>query len=57
MMLKNISYMKSVSDIILFDSKGYEKSQSFDHSLLKTVPNSIKKMVAGNIQIKDILTF
>ena len=43
----------SVSDIILFDSKGYEKSLSFDHSLLNEVPNNINKMIAGNIQFND----
>ena len=29
---------QTVADILLFDSKGYEKSLSFDHSLLKNVP-------------------
>ena len=43
----------SVSDIILFDSKGYEKSLSFDHDLLNEVPNNIIKMIAGNIQFND----
>ena len=46
-----------ISDIILFDSKGYHKSESFDHSLLKDVPNSLNKMIAGNIQIEDIHNF
>ncbi len=43
----------SVSDIILFDSKGYEKSLSFDHNLLNEIPNNINKMIAGNIQFND----
>ena len=43
-----------ISDIILFDSKGYEKSESFDHSLLDNVPSKLSKMLAGNIQIDDI---
>tara|TARA_Y100001970_G_scaffold161529_1_gene197539 strand:- start:33250 stop:33879 length:630 start_codon:yes stop_codon:yes gene_type:complete len=43
----------SVSDIILFDSKGYEKSLSYDHNLLNEVPNNINKMIAGNIQFDD----
>ena len=42
----------SVSDIILFDSKGYEKSRSWNHNWLKNVTN-INKMVAGNIQFDD----
>jgi phosphoribosylanthranilate isomerase len=43
-----------ISDIILFDSKGYAKSESFDHSLLDDVPSDLSKMIAGNIQINDI---
>ena len=46
-----------ISDIILFDSKGYEKSKSFDHGLLDDVPRELNKMIAGNIQIDDIPTF
>ena len=46
-------YLK-ISDIILFDSKGYHKSESFDHSLLNEVPSKLNKMIAGNIQIDDI---
>ena len=44
-----------ISDIILFDSKGYEKSIRFDHKLLNCVPNKIIKMLAGNIQYDDKL--
>ena len=43
----------NISDIILFDGKGYEKSFGFDHKLLNNVSNSIKKMLAGNIQYND----
>ncbi len=46
-----------ISDIILFDSKGYHKSESFDHRLLDRVPDRINKMIAGNIQIDDIPGF
>ena len=46
-----------ISDIILFDSKGYHKSVSFDHSLLDEVPKKLNKMIAGNIQIDDISKF
>ena len=45
------------SEIINFDSKGYEKSVSFDHSLLEDVPRSINKMIAGNIKIENIPDF
>ena len=51
--IKYKDYTK-ISDIILFDSKGYDKSESFDHSLLDDVPNELNKMIAGNIQIDDI---
>ena len=46
-----------ISDIILFDSKGYHRSESFDHNLLEHVPNKVNKMIAGNIQIDDIPNF
>ena len=46
-----------ISDIILFDGKGYEKSISFDHELLNSVPVSLNKMIAGNIKIEDIPKF
>ena len=44
-----------ISDIILFDSKGYEKSVGFNYRLLDSVPGSITKMLAGNIQYDDKL--
>ena len=47
----------NISDIILFDSKGYHKSESFDHGLLDEVPSELNKMIAGNIQIDDIPNF
>ena len=42
-------------DIILFDSKGYEKSMSFDHQLIKNLKLNKELMLAGNIQIEDDL--
>ena len=45
------------SEIINFDSKGYEQSIEFDHELLKDIPSSIDKMIAGNIKIEDIPNF
>tara|TARA_B100001540_G_C15698548_1_gene592694 strand:+ start:473 stop:1102 length:630 start_codon:yes stop_codon:yes gene_type:complete len=44
---------ETISDIILFDGKGYEKSYEFNHNLLNNIPNTIKKMLAGNIQYND----
>ena len=54
--IKYKNYLE-ISDIILFDSKGYHKSESFDHKLLDIVPNELNKMIAGNIQIDDISNF
>jgi phosphoribosylanthranilate isomerase len=39
----------------LFDSKGYEKSISFNHSLVKNFDFNKEVMIAGNIQINDEL--
>ena len=55
--LKNYKDFLPFSDIILFDSKGYEKSLGFDHNLLSDMPDNFKKMVAGNIKIHDIVNF
>ena len=57
---KDVSLYKNyigISEIILFDGKGYEKSESFDHSLIDDVPDELDKMIAGNIQINDIPSF
>ena len=54
--IKYKDYSK-ISDVILFDSKGYEKSESFNHDLLNDVPSELNKMIAGNIQINDISKF
>jgi len=43
------------ADIILFDSKGYEKSLSFDHQLIKNLKMGKELMLAGNIHIEDNL--
>ena len=46
---------KDVSDIYLFDSKGYEKSISFDHTFIENIQFDKDVMLAGNIQINDDL--
>ena len=43
------------ADIILFDSKGYEKSFSFDHQLIKNLKIDKELMLAGNIHVEDNL--
>ena len=44
-----------VTDIYLFDSKGYEKSMTFDHNLIQKIKVSKPLMIAGSIQINDNL--
>ena len=44
-----------VTDVYLFDSKGYEKSQEFDHDLIKNIKLNKKLMLAGNIKFNDNL--
>ena len=46
---------KDVADIYLFDSKGYEKSMSFNHSLIKNIKFDKEIMLAGNIKYNDNL--
>ena len=53
--VNNHKLYKDVSDIYLFDSKGYEKSMSFNHNLIKKVQSNKELMLAGNIQINDDL--
>ena len=53
--VKNYELYKDVSDIYLFDSKGYEKSMSFDHTLIENIQFDKDVMLAGNIQINDDL--
>ena len=55
--IKKYKEYENISEIILFDSKGYEKSMSFDHNLLDEVDDHTEKMIAGNIQIDDIPSF
>ncbi|MDC0031392.1 phosphoribosylanthranilate isomerase [Candidatus Pelagibacter sp.] len=52
--MKYMKY-KKFADIVLFDSKGYEKSISFNHQLIKNLKINKELMLAGNIQIEDNL--
>ena len=53
--VQDYKLFKDFSDIYLFDSKGYEKSISFDHTLIKNIKFDKEVMLAGNIQINDDL--
>ncbi len=51
----NYKLYANSTDIYLFDSKGYEKSMSFNHELIKNLNLNKEIMVAGNIQVNDNL--
>jgi phosphoribosylanthranilate isomerase len=53
--VKKYNLYNDVSDIFLFDSKGYEKSMSFEHELIKNIKFNKEVMLAGNIQVNDEL--
>ena len=53
--VKKYKLYENITDIYLFDSKGYEKSMSFKHSLLENLIFSEQVMLAGNIQVDDEL--
>jgi phosphoribosylanthranilate isomerase len=53
--VENYKIYKDVADIYLFDSKGYEKSMPFEHSLIKNIKFDKEVMLAGNIQFNDNL--
>ena len=46
---------ENISDIYLFDSKGYEKSMSFNHTFINNIEFNKEVMLAGNIQVNDDL--
>ena len=53
--VKKYHLFNDVTDIYLFDGKGYEKSIAFDHSLIKNIKMDKELMIAGNIQFDDAL--
>jgi phosphoribosylanthranilate isomerase len=48
---------EDISDILLFDSKGYEKTESFNHNFLENISSSKPIMVAGDIKVDDLNNF
>ncbi|MDC0569068.1 phosphoribosylanthranilate isomerase [bacterium] len=48
---------EDIADILLFDSKGYEKTQSFNHNYLDNINISKPIMVAGDIKTDDLNNF
>jgi len=53
--VEKYNLFSEVTDIYLFDSKGYEKSMAFDHSLIEKIKINKPLMIAGNIQVNDNL--
>ena len=54
----NYKQYENISDIILFDSKGYHKSVSFNHDYLdKVITKKLPIMIAGDIKIDDLGNF
>ena len=53
----NYKKYENISDIILFDSKGYHKSVSFNHDYLNKVTTKLPLMIAGDIKIDDLGNF
>ena len=55
--IDNYKQYENISDIILFDSKGYHKSVSFNHDYLDKVITKLPLMIAGDIKIDDLGNF
>ncbi len=52
--VQNYKKIKDNSDIILWDSSGYEKSLTWNYRWIKHIRTRAKKMVAGNITINKL---
>ena len=55
--IKKYKEFEKIADILLFDSKGYDQSDSFNHELLKNVNTSKPIMIAGDIKTDDLIRF
>ena len=55
--VNNYKQYENISDIILFDSKGYHKSLAFNHDYLDKVITKLPIMIAGDIKIDDLGNF
>ena len=50
----NYKEFENVADIILWDSSGLELSLEWDFEWIKSIPNHVTKMIAGNISIDKL---
>ena len=55
--VNNYKQYENISDIILFDSKGYHESKSFNHDYLDKVVTKLPLMIAGDIKIDNLGNF
>jgi phosphoribosylanthranilate isomerase len=55
--VENYKKYENVSDIILFDSKGYHESISFNHDYLDKMITKLPIMIAGDIKIDSLNNF
>ena len=55
--VNNYKQYENISDIILFDSKGYHESESFNHNYLDKLIIKLPLMIAGDIKIDDLGNF
>ena len=53
----NYKEYENISDMILFDSKGYHESKSFNHDYLDKVVTKLPLMIAGDIKIDNLGNF
>ena len=52
--VNNFKQLENVSDIILWDSSGYEASLSWNYNWMRHISTSVKKMIAGNITVNKL---
>mgnify|MGYP001253346961 CR=1 FL=1 len=52
--VENYKKIEKGSDIILWDSSGYQESLSWDFNWIKTVSTKKEKMIAGNITMEKL---
>jgi phosphoribosylanthranilate isomerase len=52
--VNNYKQIENGSDIILWDSSGYEKSLNWDYNWIKLISTKVEKMIAGNITINKL---
>ena len=55
--IKKYKDFENITDILLFDSKGYENTESFNHKFLDNINSSKPIMIAGDIKTDDLINF